>query len=37
MKDNNTTITISKRTKRKLEVIGSKGETFDDILQRLMR
>ncbi len=36
MKSEITTITVLKTTKRKLELIGSKGETFDEILRRLL-
>jgi len=32
-----TTIAIYPETKKKLAALGSKGETFDDILNRLMK
>lgn len=33
----NTTIAISKELKEKIKEFGSKGETFDEILQRLYK
>mgnify|MGYP001618218310 CR=1 FL=1 len=33
----NTTIQISKETRDKLSKLGSKNETYDDIINRLMK
>ena len=36
MNNDYTTIRVSRETKRRLDEIGRKGETYDDIIRRLL-